>query len=87
MKKTSFVGKRTGKTLFKFVMTEQEFHHFNENSGGLCVSCGEESLGGVEPDAERYDCEACDKPTLYGVAQLLIVGFVSIGDESEERAS
>jgi hypothetical protein len=49
----------------------------NENSEGLCVACGSVA-GGVEPDAERYECEACGDPFVWGIEQLLIMGRVEI---------
>ena len=49
----------------------------NENSEGLCVACGNVT-GGVEPDAERYECEACGDPFVWGIEQLLIMGRVEI---------
>jgi len=38
---------------------------------GFCLSCGFEA-DGVEPDAEKYECEACGEPTVYGAQELLI---------------
>ena len=49
----------------------------NENNEGLCVACGE-IASGVEPDAERYECEACGDPFVWGIEQLLIMGRVEI---------
>ncbi len=37
---------------------------------GFCVACGEEAYG-VEPDARRYRCEACDEHAVYGAEELL----------------
>ena len=39
---------------------------------GICQACGEETSG-VEPDAEKYECEACGKNQVYGAEQLLIM--------------
>lgn len=38
---------------------------------GFCVACGEDA-DGCEPDAERYECEACGKRAVYGAEQLLL---------------
>lgn len=38
---------------------------------GFCLACGFE-CDGVEPDAERYTCEQCGEPQVYGASQLLI---------------
>lgn len=38
---------------------------------GFCVRCGAEA-DGVEPDARRYECEACGSPSVYGAEELLM---------------
>jgi hypothetical protein len=40
---------------------------------GLCLHCGTDH-DGIEPDAERYTCEACDTPRVYGAEQILLMG-------------
>lgn len=44
---------------------------------GWCLTCGEE-VDGVEPDARKYTCEACEKPTVYGIEELLMMDLVII---------
>ena len=39
---------------------------------GICRACGQECMS-VEPDAERYTCESCGKPQVYGAEQLLFM--------------
>jgi len=39
---------------------------------GFCIECGEE-VEGVEPDAEKYECEHCGKEAVYGAEQLLFM--------------
>lgn len=39
---------------------------------GFCVACGEDA-DDCEPDAERYECEACGQRAVYGAEQLLFV--------------
>lgn len=58
-------------------MPAAEFHHMNENSEGLCVACGSVASG-VEPDAEKCECEGCGDPFVWGIEQLLIMGRVEI---------
>jgi len=38
---------------------------------GFCISCGEEAEG-CEPDARGYECEYCNKKTVYGAEELLM---------------
>jgi hypothetical protein len=42
---------------------------------GFCVACGNEQSG-VEPDAQGYVCENCDRPKVYGAEELIIMGLV-----------
>lgn len=39
---------------------------------GFCIKCGEEQEG-TEPDARKYDCEACETATVYGAEELLLM--------------
>lgn len=39
-------------------------------SVGFCKACGAKAHN-VEPDAERYTCESCGKPEVYGAEQML----------------
>lgn len=39
---------------------------------GICIGCGAE-VEGVEPDAERYECESCEAPLVFGAEQLLFM--------------
>ena len=59
-----------------------EYHYMSENSEGLCVACGSVASC-VEPDAERYECESCGGPFVWGIEQLLILGRVEITGGNE----
>lgn len=39
---------------------------------GFCLSCGNEQ-GGCEPDARKYECEACGERQVYGAQELLFI--------------
>lgn len=51
-----------------------------DDNEGFCLACGEEAYG-IEPDAERYECECCEKRAVYGAEQLLIMGAFQKGVE------
>jgi hypothetical protein len=51
-----------------------ERHNTSLDNPGFCLACGKEAEG-VEPDAERYRCEACGSMRVYGAEQLLIMLF------------
>jgi len=46
-------------------------HHSLDNPG-FCLACGSEA-DGCEPDAQRYTCEYCDEPRVYGAEQILMM--------------
>lgn len=46
-----------------------------ENDGGFCLDCGEPA-DGCEPDARRYECDACGERQVYGAEELLLMGRV-----------
>ena len=41
---------------------------------GFCLACGNEAMG-VEPDARKYECEACGEHQVYGADELLVRMF------------
>lgn len=49
-----------------------------DNNDGVCLACGEIQMGGVEPDAENYECESCGARKVCGVEQYLFLH----GDEA-----
>jgi len=65
-------------------VTENTFRALDNNSNGICTKCNTVT-DGVEPDAEKYQCDSCEKFAVYGAEQLLILGALAICDnESQE---
>ena len=59
------------KSLTADVLTDAaERQMFGLDDPGFCIKCGEEQ-GGCEPDAEKYECESCGTPTVYGAMRIL----------------
>jgi len=57
------------------ITPEQIMNAVTDDEGvGFCLACGEEVMG-VEPDAEKYQCEICGESKVYGAEQLLIMGY------------
>lgn len=61
-------------------ITESEYASLSENYGGFCLKCREEAYG-VEPDARRYRCEACDARAVFGAEELLFRGLIEFIDD------
>jgi len=43
---------------------------FGISDEGICIACGEDAYG-IEPDAERYECEGCGEKKVFGAESLL----------------
>lgn len=67
---------KTGKYL-TFQMTEDEFHDADNDYQGYCIACGA-PRDECEPDARKYPCDNCEKNLVFGLQELLLMGFVSI---------
>lgn len=61
------------------VVSEAELLEHADAYDGVCKACGEWTCGGVEPDAERYECDACGESAVYGAEQAMLLGIVEIG--------
>ena len=42
---------------------------------GFCLACGESEHDPIEPDARRYQCEACGEHKVYGAEELMLQGL------------
>ena len=63
---------KSGKDVFKAECSGDEVQ---DGTLGFCIACGEE-VNGVEPDARKYECECCGQPKVYGLEELLMMGYV-----------
>jgi len=66
------------KTKAQIMVTMDEV---TEGTNGACLACGEIHYGGIEPDARGYECESCGARKVYGLEELVIMGFDIISDE------
>lgn len=55
------------------VMDAVQRHMTTLDNPGFCTACGAEA-DGVEPDARKYECEACGEHRVYGADELLMMG-------------
>ena len=51
--------------------TLEQVQQLDEDMAGLCTACGHEQ-GGCEPDARKYECEACGANQVYGADELMM---------------
>ncbi len=45
----------------------------SEEYDGFCITCGEWTSGGCEPDAREYRCDSCGRRTVYGAEELIFL--------------
>ena len=69
------INPKTGKIVAKRFSLER-LMAADDDQGGFCLACGAEAYG-VEPDARKYRCEACDHHTVYGAQEISIMGLVN----------
>lgn len=50
---------------------------------GLCIEC-HEIAEGVEPDARNYCCDACGAKAVYGLEELIVMGYDILADEPDD---
>lgn len=53
------------------VMAAVESEMMSLDNPGFCILCGC-AVEGVEPDARKYECEACGSKCVYGAQELLL---------------
>lgn len=70
------LAKENGST-YCFEMKEYEYIEGSENYTGACTGCGSFSEG-VEPDAQEYICDVCERSKVYGLEELLLMGLVTL---------
>jgi predicted RNA-binding Zn-ribbon protein involved in translation (DUF1610 family) len=63
---------RSGRTLFK--PSIEEAVQMDADGEGFCLACG--NTQSAEPDATKYECEACGERMVYGAAGLALMGLV-----------
>lgn len=60
-------------------LTESAYTEACGDSAGYCSECDDiTSDSGVEPDAEGYKCPTCERMTVMGIEQALLVGMLEI---------
>ncbi len=72
---TTTAKTKSGKTVYLPVFDAELQQAVAEGSVGFCIACGQEAYG-VEPDARKYECEACSESKVYGLEELCIMGYV-----------
>lgn len=64
-----------------YTVTESEYAAHTDAYDGICLECGEWTTGGVEPDAEGYECENCGAHAVMGAENALLCGRITFAEE------
>ena len=62
-------------------MTEADYISGTESYDGVCRACGDIQCGGVEPDAEKYECMFCGEHAVFGFELALVMGLIELVEE------
>jgi predicted RNA-binding Zn-ribbon protein involved in translation (DUF1610 family) len=57
----------------QFKPSVEELTEMDEMGEGFCLACG--NTQSAEPDAHRYECEACGEKKVYGAAELALMNL------------
>jgi hypothetical protein len=57
-------------------MSFDEFEEYQESNAGFCIACQAET-DGVEGDARQYKCDSCGQNAVYGIDELLLMGYIA----------
>jgi len=66
---------KSGKEVFRPKMDDCEYVQLSDDYTGFCISCGE-TQEGCEPDARGYECESCGQHKVYGLEELMMMGYI-----------
>ena len=53
----------------------EQYEELREEYIGICLKCGAEREC-CEPDAAHYECDECGAKRVFGMENLLIMGYV-----------
>lgn len=56
------------------VIQSIERRNMSLDNPGICLVCGNEQ-DGCEPDARKYECEACGEHAVFGDEEILMCGY------------
>ena len=60
------------------MITEADFHMYDDDYMGFCVSCKDFTTDECEPDARKYECHTCGEKKVYGTQEALLMGVIGI---------
>lgn len=65
------------------IISEDRYMEATDSYEGYCTNCHKFTRTETEPDAEKYPCPVCEKKTVMGAEQALLLGRISIGEDDE----
>jgi len=64
------------------LMNEAEYEEMSESGFGYCSFCDAVTVdGGVEPDAEKYECTDCGNNQVMGLYNAMLSNLILISEE------
>lgn len=59
-------------------LTRAEYDHYSDQFNGKCLACDAWHFGGIEGDAEGYECDYCGESQVMGMLNLLFEGKIDV---------
>lgn len=84
--KTRLAKNRKGNDVKIIVLTSEEYQQADRDSVGYCLGCTAEQ-DCCEPDARKYECDACGERRVYGAAEALLMGRIEIDETADNEAA
>ena len=63
-------------------VNQADYEQAVEDYTGWCTTCKDFTRECTEPDAEDYDCPACEENTVIGAEDALIRGLITFKENS-----
>jgi Zn finger protein HypA/HybF involved in hydrogenase expression len=70
----------------KIMIHEADYAEATDSYQGWCRHCKEFTRENTEPDAENYDCPVCEKKSVVGAEQALLLGLIELKFNEDENS-
>lgn len=59
-------------------ISESRYLEADDSNEGWCTECQDFTHDSCEPDARQHECPICEQPTVFGAAEALLQGLITI---------
>ncbi len=55
----------------------------SDHTLGMCIEC-HDTQEGCKPDARNYECESCGARAVFGLEELIVMGYDILADDDDD---